>query len=112
MQTNISKISGLAVSNGRARGKALVINNLKVIPVAHNSGYIVVAPYTTPNLNLILMNAGGIVCETGGLTTHAAIIARELGIPCLVGVKDALKKISNNQEIEINSKNHEVIIYE
>lgn len=106
------KISGLSVSGGNVKGKALIINNLELIPEISDLGYIVVAAFTTPNLNLILMNAAGIICETGGLTSHSAIIARELGIPCIVSVKDALKRIANKQEIEINSKNNEVIIYE
>ena len=74
-----------------------------VAPDMPNGNFVIVAEYTTPALNLLLLNAKGIVCETGGITTHASIIARELGIPCVVGVTGIMRLILNKQIITIDS---------
>ena len=61
-------------------------------------------------MNILLLTATGIICETGGLTTHAAIIARELNIPCLMSVKDAISQIKDGQQIELNADRGEIIL--
>lgn len=104
-------IKGISASSGTAKAEALVIASLLSIPPVPKVPYIVVAPYTTPLLNLILLKAKGIVCETGGLTTHAAIIARELKIPCVMSAKGILDEVITGQLIEINADAAEVIIY-
>lgn len=103
---------GITASIGSARGKALVIRDpMKPAPPADDD-YVVVAPYTTPLLNMVLLNAKAIVCETGGMTTHAAIISRELSIPCVMSVKGILNQVQDGQMIEINGGTGEVVIYE
>ena len=62
------------------------------------------APLATPVIAVAVSKAKAIVCEKGGVTPHAAIIARELGIPCLVGVKNALSIFSNNQKVVVERK--------
>lgn len=74
------------------------------------SDYIVIAPYTTPAMNIILFTAKGIICETGGLTTHAAIIARELNIPCVMSVKNIMNQIKDGQQIELNGDTSEITL--
>ena len=107
----LKKFTGITVSKGNARAKVLVVNDLINLPPVPNYDFIVVAPYTTPVMNVILLSAKGIVCETGGLTTHAAIIARDLNIPCLMNVKNILAEVKNGQDIELNTENNEVIIF-
>lgn len=74
------------------------------------SDYVVIAPYTTPSMNIILFTAKGIICETGGLTTHAAIIARELNIPCIMSVKNIMSQIKDGQEIALNGDTGEITL--
>jgi len=52
--------------------------------------------------------AGGVVTELGGTLSHAAIVAREYGIPAVVGVKEATKLISNGQKVEVRGDKGEV----
>jgi phosphohistidine swiveling domain-containing protein len=104
------KLKGITASKGLVKARSLRVSDLTNLPAIPDSNYIVVAPYTTPAMNVILFTAKGIICETGGLTTHAAIIARELGIPCIMSVKDALNQIKNGQEIELNADTGEITI--
>lgn len=101
---------GLAVSSGYVKAGVLIIENPMVAPEAPDGDFIVVAEYTTPILNVLLMNAKGVVCETGGMTMHAAVIARELGIPCVVNVKGIMKSVSNKQIITIDGSKGEVYV--
>ncbi|MFK7602185.1 PEP/pyruvate-binding domain-containing protein [Deinococcus sp. SM5_A1] len=79
---------GLAAAPGLARGRAVQLQ-------AHDTGEtveegdIMVAYQTFPKWFFAMRRAGGVVTETGGLLSHAAIVARELGVPCIVGVPDA-----------------------
>ena len=56
---------------------------------------ILVAKQTNPDWEPIMKIASGIITERGGSTSHASIVSRELGIPCIVGAKDAMKKLRN-----------------
>lgn len=94
---------GLPASKGKAKGKVFIIKNpIKVPSSLPKEDYILVAEYTTPVLNLAITQAKGVVCSTGGITMHAAVICRELGIPCIVGAKDIFQKVKSNQLIKIN----------
>lgn len=104
------KLKGVIASKGFVKAKSLVISDLINLPAIPDGDYIVIAPYTTPAMNVILLTAKGIICETGGLTTHAAIIARELKIPCIMSVKDLLKQIKDGQDVELNADVGEVTI--
>lgn len=95
-------LRGTKASPGKITGRIVIVKIptkfLKPIP-----GCIIVAPFTTPVIALAIARAGGIICEKGGLTSHGAIIAREFNIPCIVGVKDALKILRNNQLITLDA---------
>lgn len=104
------KLKGITASKGLVKARSLIIPDLTNLPAIPTSNYIVVAPYTTPAMNVILFTAKGIICETGGLTTHAAIIARELKIPCVMSVKNALSQIKDEQDIELNANTGEITI--
>lgn len=102
-------LKGTSASPGRTIGKVIIVKNpvktIKAVP-----GAIIVAPFTTPVIASAIAVSAGIICEKGGLTSHGAIIAREFNIPCVVGVKDALKVLKNNQEIILDA--NKGIIYE
>ena len=66
---------------------------------------------TTPKYMAIMKKAGGIITDEGGITCHASIVARELKIPCLVGCKNAIKRLKDNTEVDdATSYNFKIIL--
>lgn len=65
-------------------------------------GEILVARHTDPGWIAVFANASAIVVERGSLLSHSAIVARELGIPCVVGARNALQWITDGERIEVN----------
>lgn len=65
-------------------------------------GEILIAPFTDPGWTPLFINAAALVMEVGGLMTHGSVIAREYGIPAVVGVLDATKHIKSGQKIRVN----------
>ena len=93
-------LAGSPVSAGTVEGRAKVIidpQNELLSP-----GEILVAPFTDPGWTPLFINAAGLVMETGGLMTHGSVVAREYGIPAVVSVIDATKKIQTGQQIRVN----------
>jgi len=102
-------LKGIVASPGIAKGKAKVL--LSPADTAKmQEGNILVAPLTNPQLITAILQASAIVTEIGGPLSHAAIVARELGIPCIVGVKNATKILKDNMEIIVNG--NEGIIFQ
>merc|ERR1719230_694464 len=92
---------------GRAVGKRIgsgKVNILKSIDEMANfeAGQILVADMTDPDWEPIMKKAGAIITNRGGRTYHAAIIARELGIPAVVGCGDATDKLKPGDEVTVN----------
>ncbi|MEK6920520.1 MAG: PEP-utilizing enzyme, partial [Nanoarchaeota archaeon] len=69
---------------------------------------ILVAPETAPDFLPAMALAAGIITNRGGVTSHAAIVSRELGKPCTVGVKDATSILCDGQQIELNADKGEI----
>lgn len=96
-------LKGIPASSGIARGKAKILTSPrdinKVCP-----GDVIVAPSTNPLFTPAILIASAIVTEVGGVLSHAAIVSREAGIPCVVGVKNATKIIQDNQMVEVNGQ--------
>ncbi|MFA7253963.1 MAG: PEP-utilizing enzyme [Patescibacteria group bacterium] len=103
-------IKGQIASQGKAIGK------VKIIPVdygdlgrigaeihAMEQGDILVAETTAPELIMACKKAGAIVTDIGGLMSHAAIVSRELGIPCIVGTKIATKILKDGDMVEVDA---------
>lgn len=100
-------LKGICACKGKASAKAFVIEDISSVPEVPDAEYILVAPYTTPVLNMLILNSKGIICERGGMTCHAAVIAREFSIPCVLGINNATTLVRQGQNISIN--NGEVI---
>lgn len=79
-------------------------------PEVDVKGKILVTRKTDPGWTVIFPMLKGIILEKGNLLSHASIIARELDIPCIVGIKDATKKIKNGDKVKIDIINNQVII--
>ncbi len=71
-------------------------------------GDVLVAGMTTPDFVPAMKKAPAIITDEGGITCHAAIISRELGIPCLVGTRIGTKILVDNELVEVNA-NHGVV---
>jgi Phosphoenolpyruvate synthase/pyruvate phosphate dikinase len=93
-------LAGSPVSSGVAEGRARVI--LKLENARMEKGDILVAPYTDPAWTTLFPLAAGLVTEVGGLMTHGAVVAREYGIPAVVGVDNATGKIEDGRRIRVD----------
>ena len=71
-------------------------------------GSVLVCKVTTPDFVPIMMRACAIVTDQGGILSHAAIVARELKIPCIVGTKNATTMLQNGQLVRVNANNGSV----
>jgi rifampicin phosphotransferase len=91
---------GLAVSGGTIEGRARVI--LDVAEAGLEPGDILVTAYTDPSWTPLFVAIKGLVTEVGGLMTHGAVIAREYGLPAVVGVEHATRLIRNGQRIRVH----------
>ncbi len=98
---------GAAGSPGTARGVARVITNLADAARLQN-GDILVASMTSPPWTPLFITAGGIVTDRGGVLSHAAIVAREYGVPAVVGTGSATARIEDGQMIEVDGDAGEV----
>jgi pyruvate,water dikinase len=93
-------IVGLAVSSGVIEGRARVILNMEDADI--EDGDILVTSFTDPSWTPLFVSIKGLVTEVGGLMTHGAVIAREYGLPAVVGVENATKLIKDGQRIRVN----------
>ncbi|HEY4111880.1 phosphoenolpyruvate synthase [Puia sp.] len=93
-------IAGLAVSSGVVEGRARVILNMEEVDL--EAGDILVTTFTDPSWTPLFVSVKGLVTEVGGLMTHGAVIAREYGLPAVVGVENATQLIKDGQRIRVN----------
>ena len=100
----IRDVRGLSASVGRAIGRVRVVGSAREIGKV-NQGDILVAVMTRPDYISGMRKAAAIVTNEGGITCHAAIISRELGIPCIIGTKIATQIFHDGDLVEVNA-NH------
>jgi pyruvate,water dikinase len=91
---------GLPVSSGTIEGRARVI--LDMAEAELEPGDILVTTYTDPSWSPLFVAIEGLVTEVGGLMTHGAVIAREYGLPAVVGVEHATRLIRDGQRIRVH----------
>jgi rifampicin phosphotransferase len=91
---------GLPVSAGTIEGRARVV--IDVTEAHLEPGDILITAYTDPSWTPVFIAAAGLVTEVGGLMTHGAVIAREYGVPAVVGVADATRLIRDGQRIRVH----------
>jgi len=94
-------VEGSPVGSKISSGKSNIIKNVNQIE-KFKEGEILVTDMTDPDWEPIMKIAAGIVTNKGGRTCHAAIVSREMGIPCIVGTEQATKKIKAGKEITIS----------
>ncbi|SEN45021.1 pyruvate, water dikinase [Chitinophaga rupis] len=93
-------IAGLAISSGIIEGRARVILNMEDANI--EEGDILITTFTDPSWTPLFVSIKGLVTEVGGLMTHGAVVAREYGLPAVVGVENATRLIKDGQRIRVN----------
>ncbi|MEN3534344.1 rifamycin-inactivating phosphotransferase [Microbispora sp. ZYX-F-249] len=93
-------LAGLPVSAGTVEGRARVVMDIARAELA--AGDILVTAYTDPSWTPLFVTVAGLVTEVGGLMTHGAVIAREYGLPAVVGVEQATRLIRDGQRIRVH----------
>lgn len=96
-------IKGLSASPGTNSGRVKIIKNASELSKIEKTD-VLVTTMTTPDMVPAMKRARAIITDEGGMTSHAAIVSRELGIPCVVGTTNATKKLEENMEITVDGK--------
>jgi rifampicin phosphotransferase len=94
-------LTGIGVSSGRARGRARVITDPRD-PRGIEPGEVLVAPLTDPAWTPLFLAAAAVVVDVGARLSHAAIVARELGVPAVVSVEHASSLIADGDELDVD----------
>ncbi len=100
-------LTGEPASPGTTSGIVVIINNPKEITRAQK-GQILVTTMTSPDFVPAMKKVNGIITDKGGQTSHAAIVSRELGVPCVVGTKTATKNLKEGDLVTINGTTGQV----
>ncbi|MBU1117956.1 hypothetical protein KKD37_03255 [Patescibacteria group bacterium] len=100
--SSVKKIKGVVACQGRVVGIVRVIKKLGDLE-KFERGEIMVATQTQPDYTQYMMKAKAIITNIGGITSHAAIISREFGIPCIVGTQNATSILKNGDKVEVDA---------
>jgi len=98
---------GLAASPGVASGPVKIVHSMDELGKV-KEGDVLVTTMTNPDMVVTMQKASAIVTSEGGVTAHAAIVSREMGIPAVVGTQNALEVLSDGQEITVDGFNGKV----
>jgi pyruvate,water dikinase len=101
-------LNGSPVSPGSAQGRVRVVLDPREARL--QPGEILVCPGTDPSWTPLFLTAGGLVMETGGMMTHGAVVAREYGIPAIVGVDRATQRLHTGELIRIDGSSGEIMV--
>ncbi|MCI4373748.1 MAG: phosphoenolpyruvate synthase, partial [Thermoplasmata archaeon] len=100
-------VRGFGASPGIASGVARLLRGAEEMDRIQ-AGEVLVTTMTTPDMVPAMSRASAIVTDEGGMTCHAAIVSRELGVPCVVGTREATKKIAEGSTITVDGKTGQV----
>ncbi len=101
----------LAASSGTISGKVRIVHGSKDNS-RFQKGEILVTEMTNPTMVIMMAKASAIITDTGGVTCHAAIVSREMGIPCVVATKSATKDLKDGQKVLVNGDKGEIYLIE
>jgi phosphohistidine swiveling domain-containing protein len=103
--TDTDRIQGVVVSRGRegiVRGKVRILLDPEKGETFEEGG-ILVAPMTSPDYIFVMKKAAAVITDAGGLTSHAAVVSRELHIPCIVGTRVATTFLKDGDMVEVDT---------
>ena len=101
---NITELRGVVASSGYACGRVRIIKKTSEMK-DFQTGEILVTNQTTPEFVPIMKKAAAVITEQGGITSHAAIVSRELKVPCIIGTKIATTALMNGENVEVDANN-------
>jgi len=104
-------LKGQIGSKGNVRGKVRIVLNVNS-DYGFQDGEILVTGMTRPEYVPLMKKASGVVTDEGGITCHAAIVSRELGIPCVIGTKIATRMFKTGDLVEVDANNGLVRVLE
>lgn len=99
---NGGALTGLGIGSDRYVGTARVVSDAAEAIEQIEPGDVLVTAWTSPSFNAVLSIAGAVVVQEGGLLCHAAVMARELGLPAVVGCRDAVATIQTGETVEVD----------
>jgi len=107
------KGAGPVLATGRAVGEKIASGKVRIVAGAHQlaafqPGEVLVAESTSPDWEPVMKTAAAIVTRRGGRTCHAAIVARELGLPAVVGAEDAVEKLATGTSVTVSCADGEI----
>ena len=102
-------LKGIAASPGIAQGVVKIVKGHEDTD-SFKEGYILVTRITDPTMVIMMGKAKAIVCDIGGITSHPAIVSREMGIPSVVGTQLATKKLKDGMQIEVDGAGGEIFL--
>jgi phosphoenolpyruvate synthase/pyruvate phosphate dikinase len=105
--SDIQDFRGMTASLGNAQGKVKILRSVKEINKIE-AGDVLVAVMTRPDYVPAMKKAVAIITDEGGITSHAAIVSRELKIPCVIGTKIATQVLRDGDMVQVNA-NHGMI---
>ena len=100
-------LEGLAASPGIASGKIKIVEEMSDLSKI-KKGDILVTKMTNPDMVVTMQRSSAIITDEGGLTAHAAIVSREMGIPCIVGTQEATTLLKDGETITIDGYNGKI----
>jgi pyruvate,water dikinase len=109
VETSAPVLKGISASPGIGSGTVRVLESPKEIDKI-KVGDVLVAPMTSPDYVPAMKKASAIVTNEGGMTSHAAIVSREMGIPCVVGTKEGTKKLKDGDVVTVNGTTGEIFM--
>ncbi len=95
-------LTGLGIGSESHTGTARVADDPAELVAVMEPGDVLVAPWTSPSFNAVLAIAGAVVVQEGGLLCHAAVMVRELGIPAVIGCREAMSGIGNGDTVTVD----------
>lgn len=101
---NFNQIKGQVAFPGVVKGVVKIVRDYDSAKHEFEEGKILVAVSTNPTMLPLMKKAVAIITDEGGVTSHAAIVARELGIPCIVGTKTATKVFKDGDRVEVDAE--------
>jgi len=102
-------VKGQTASRGIAEGTVHIATD-ENLEIPTEKDFILVCKQTNPAYSILLMKSKGVIAEVGGIVSHAAIISRELEIPCIVSAENATSILKQGQKITLDASNG--IVYE
>ena len=100
--SNVNELKGECACQGKVVGVIKLVRTVEDMQKMQK-GDILISPATNPNLVPAMEKAGAIITDAGGITCHAAIVSRELGIPCVIGTKIVTKAFKDGDNVEVDA---------